>query len=130
MLERILFKLWYSLHRLPLSWLHALGRVLGRLYTLIPNRELRITEINLALCYPELGEVERRQLRDQTMQQIGATLMEMSAIWFRPLDDVLTMIHAIHGEEHLVRDEGQGLIILAPHIGGWEIVGGGLQRRG
>ncbi|MCG8124316.1 MAG: lipid A biosynthesis acyltransferase, partial [Candidatus Thiodiazotropha taylori] len=98
MLERILFKLWYSLHRLPLSWLHALGRVLGRIYTLIPNRELRVTEINLAICYPEMVEGERRRLRNQTMQQIGATLMEMSAIWFRPLDDVLTMIHAVHGE--------------------------------
>ncbi|MCG7967728.1 MAG: lipid A biosynthesis acyltransferase [Candidatus Thiodiazotropha taylori] len=130
MLERILFKLWYSLHRLPLSWLHALGRVLGRIYTLIPNRELRVTEINLAICYPEMVEGERRQLRNQTMQQIGATLMEMSAIWFRPLDDVLTMIHAVHGEKHLVRGEGQGLIILAPHIGCWEIVGVELQRRG
>ncbi|MCG7872537.1 MAG: lipid A biosynthesis acyltransferase [Candidatus Thiodiazotropha lotti] len=130
MLERILFKFWYSLHRLPLSWLHALGRVLGRLYTLIPNRELRTTEINLGLCYPGMDEVERRQLRNQTMQQIGCTLMEMSAIWFRPLDDVLAMINTIHGEEHLIRDEGQGLIILAPHIGCWEIVGVELQRRG
>ncbi|MCG8489136.1 MAG: lysophospholipid acyltransferase family protein [Chromatiales bacterium] len=130
MLERILFKLWYSLHRLPLSWLHAFGRVLGRLYTLVPNRELRIAEINLGLCFPEMNEAERHKLRNETMQQIGCTLMEMSAIWFRPLDEVMGMICTIHGEEHLVRDEGQGLIVLSPHIGCWEIVGLELQRRG
>lgn len=130
MLERILFKLWYSLHRLPLSWLHAFGRVLGRFYTLVPNRELRIAEINLGLCFPEMDEAERHQLRNETMQQIGSTLMEMSAIWFRPLDEVMGMICTIHGEEHLVRDEGQGLIVLSPHIGCWEIVGLELQRRG
>ncbi len=130
MLERILFKLWYSLHRLPLSWLHAAGRVLGRIYTLVPNRELRITEINLELCFPAMDAAERHRLRNQTMQQIGCTLMEMSAIWFRPLDDVMAMIGTIHGEEHFNRDEGRGLIILSPHIGCWEIAGLELQRRG
>jgi KDO2-lipid IV(A) lauroyltransferase len=130
MLERILFKLWNSLHHLPLSWLHALGRLLGKLYIRFPNRELRTIEINLNLCFPEMEPAQRIHLRKQTMQQIGCTLMEISAIWFKPLDQVLGMIEEIHGEENLNREDGQGLIILAPHIGCWEIIGYDLQRRG
>jgi Kdo2-lipid IVA lauroyltransferase/acyltransferase len=130
MLEQLFFKLWYTLHRLPLSWLHAFGRLLGKLYTLIPNRELKITETNLRLCFPHMRDEEIRLLRNQAMQQLGCTLMEMSAIWFRPLDEVLGLICEIEGEENFDRAEGQGMIILAPHIGCWEIVGVDLQRRG
>jgi KDO2-lipid IV(A) lauroyltransferase len=130
MMERLLFKIWYALHRLPLSWLHALGRLLGRVYILIPNRELRHTEINLRLCFPQMADEQIRSLRNQIMQQIGCTLMETSAIWFRPLDEVLEMIQGIEGERYFDRDEGQGLIVLSPHIGCWEIVGVDMQRRG
>jgi KDO2-lipid IV(A) lauroyltransferase len=130
MFEQITFKFWHTLHHLPLSWLHALGRLLGRLYTIFPNRELHIVETNLKLCFPKLDKAQQDRLRNQTMQQIGCTLMEMSAIWFWPLDRVLGLIHEIRGEESFSRDEGQGLIVLAPHIGCWEIIGYDLQRRG
>ena len=40
------------------------------------------------------------------------------------------MIHSVSGEEHLQRDQGQGLIVLAPHLGCWEIAGLYLASRG
>jgi KDO2-lipid IV(A) lauroyltransferase len=130
MLERILFNLWFSLRHLPLSWLHALGRLLGVLFTLYPSRERIITEINLRLCFPHMGAEQRHSLRNQAMQQLGCTLMEMSAVWFRPLDEVVGLIRDIKGDTCFDRADGQGLIILAPHIGCWEVVGLDLQRRG
>ena len=130
MFVRPFFNLWHFLHRLPLSWLHALGRLIGRLYTLFPNRELRNSEINLRLCFPEMEEAEILSLRNQVMQQMGCTLMEMSAVWFRPFDEVMGLIRGISGEECFDREEGQGLIVLSPHIGCWEIAGLELQRRG
>lgn len=130
MLEQLLFKLWYSLHRLPLSWLHRLGRLLGKLYTLAPSRERKITEINLRLCFPDMGDEQIRSLCNQSMQQLGCTLLEMSAIWFRPIDQVIELIRDIEGESHFDRPEGQGLIVLSPHIGCWEIIGLELQRHG
>jgi KDO2-lipid IV(A) lauroyltransferase len=113
-----------------LGWLHAIGHLIGILFTLIPNRELKITEINLHLCFPEKQDDEIRTLRNQVMRQIGCTLMEMSVVWFRHLDQVMDLIVEIKGEECFHRDEEQGLIILAPHIGCWELVGLDLQRRG
>lgn len=130
MKERLLFKLWYSLHHLPLSWLHSLGRLLGKLYTLVPNREREVTEINLRLCFPTMGDEQIRSLLGQAMQQLGCTLLEMSAIWFRPADEVIGLIREVNGASNFERQEGQGLIVLSPHIGCWEIVGLELQRRG
>ncbi|MET0088454.1 MAG: lysophospholipid acyltransferase family protein [Candidatus Thiodiazotropha sp.] len=130
MLVRIFYYIWRGMHVLPLSWLHACGRLIGNLFRLIPNRERNIIETNLRLCFPEKSEQEIRALRNRTLQGMGCTLMELSAVWFRPLDRVMGLIHSIEGEECFNRDAGQGVIILAPHIGCWELVGLELQRRG
>ena len=130
MIEQILFKLWYSLHYLPLPWLHRFGRLLGKFYSFTSNRERNITETNLRLCFPHLDDEQIRSLRNEAMQQLGCTFLEMPAIWFRPVDEVVGLIREIEGESNFDRPEGQGLILLAPHIGCWEIVGLDLQRRG
>jgi KDO2-lipid IV(A) lauroyltransferase len=130
MFVRIFYYIWRWLHVLPLSWLHAFGRLIGDGYRLIPNRERNIIEINLRLCFPEKSAHEIRALRNRTLQEMGCTLMELSAVWFRPLEQVMGLIHSIEGETCFDRDPGQGVIILAPHIGCWELIGLELQRRG
>ncbi|MET0067887.1 MAG: lysophospholipid acyltransferase family protein [Candidatus Thiodiazotropha sp.] len=130
MVVRIFYHIWRWMHVLPLSWLHAIGRLIGNLYRLIPNRERRIIDINLRLCFPQKPEPEIQALRNQTLQQMGCTLMELSAVWFRSLEQATSLICSVEGEVHLQRDPGQGLLVLAPHIGCWEIVGLDLQRRG
>jgi KDO2-lipid IV(A) lauroyltransferase len=54
---------------------------------------------------------------------MGATVMEMALIWFAPNKRVLSLIKQISGAELLEREQGQGVIILAPHLGCWEIIG-------
>jgi KDO2-lipid IV(A) lauroyltransferase len=108
---------------LPLKWLHRMGYLLGRLFIWLPNRERAITEINLRLCFPELSTIELKRLRDSSIKEMGATLMEMAAIWFAPTRRALAMVEQISGAELLEREQGQGLIILLPHLGCWEIIG-------
>jgi Kdo2-lipid IVA lauroyltransferase/acyltransferase len=129
MLIRLLIALWRRLGRLPLAWLHAIGRQLGLFYWLFPNRERRITRINLALCFPQLSEQEREAMCRRTLQQMGCSLMELSAIWFRPVAEVSGLVQQVSGEEHLQREPGQGLILLLPHLGCWEIIGVVLPAR-
>jgi KDO2-lipid IV(A) lauroyltransferase len=123
MLLRLLITLWRQLAMLPLPWLHAIGRGLGHLYEWIPNRERQVVQTNLELCYPQLSPMQRQRMRARVMQQLGCSLMEMSYIWFRPVPDVLAKIRGISGEELLQRPPGQGVIVLSPHLGCWEIVG-------
>jgi KDO2-lipid IV(A) lauroyltransferase len=54
---------------------------------------------------------------------MGATLMEMALIWFAPNKRVLGLVKQVSGAELLDRAQGQGVIILAPHLGCWEIIG-------
>lgn len=129
MLIRLLIALWRRLGRLPLAWLHVIGRMLGFCYWLFPNRERRTARINLALCFPELSERQREALCRRTLQQMGCTLMELSSIWFQPVGAVTGMVRQVSGERHLQREQGQGLILLLPHLGCWEIIGVVLPAR-
>jgi len=68
-------------------------------------------------------------MRRRVMGEIGCSLMELSYIWFRPLSDVLAQVRGVSGAQHLQRPADQGLILLLPHLGCWEIVGLDLPRR-
>lgn len=118
------------LARLPLLWMHRVGWMIGWLFILIPNRERLHAEINLRLCYPELTELDRRSLRDQSLVQAGRTFTEMAAVWFWPTERILGLIQSVSGAHHLQREPGQGLIVLAPHLGCWEIAGHYLASMG
>lgn len=120
---RLFIALWRRSGRLPLVWLHAIGHLMGLCYWLVPNRERRTILINLKRCFPELSRHQRNALCRHTLQQMGCGLMELALIWFRPLAEVRTLVREIHGEAMLQRAPGQGLILLLPHLGCWEIVG-------
>lgn len=115
---------------LPLRAIHYLGYLIGRLFVIIPNREREVAGINIRLCMPDLTEVEAITLRDRSLEQAGRTILEMAAIWLWPVERVLGLVHSVAGLEHLQREPGRGLIVLAPHLGCWEIAGLFLARLG
>ncbi|MEQ8858389.1 MAG: LpxL/LpxP family Kdo(2)-lipid IV(A) lauroyl/palmitoleoyl acyltransferase [Pseudomonadales bacterium] len=103
--------------RLPLPVLMGLGRGVGIAAFHVARSRRRITEINLALCFPEFDDAERRALARATFVHTGVSLAEMILVWLnpqRPLRDRFTM----HGVEHLLqaRAEGRGVILLAGHF--------------
>lgn len=123
MLIRLFTALWQRLGYLPLIGLHAIGVLIGTAYWLLPSRERRTTRINLALCFPHLDDSSRERLCRRHLQHMGRSLMELSAVWFRPMNKVAGLIHETSGAEHLERPSGQGMILLLPHLGCWEIIG-------
>lgn len=111
--------------KLPLGAAQTFGRFLGRLGWWLRTQSRRVTEINLQIAYPELGDVERCQLARESMKQTGQTIMEIPLMWEWPVERCLGLIREIEGEELLTqrREDGKGLILLAPHLGNWELAG-------
>jgi KDO2-lipid IV(A) lauroyltransferase len=64
------FVLWL-LHFLPLAWLSAIGAGIGSI--LYRFGRGRVTQINLAMCFPEMPERERRAWASGTSACSGAT---------------------------------------------------------
>ncbi|MDD9875422.1 MAG: lysophospholipid acyltransferase family protein [Gammaproteobacteria bacterium] len=73
-----------SLH-LPRRWVMATGGWLGDHLRRRNAKRRRIAEINLALCFPELSERERRQLLAEHFRQYARGLIDMALVlWAGP----------------------------------------------
>ena len=110
---------------LPLAWARALGRGLARLHGLFGSRSCKVTQRNIELAFPELTAAQQRNLVGASLSATGELMAEMGHIWLRPLTHVSSLIREVHGAS-LVSDAqaaGRGVIILAPHLGNWEVVG-------
>src|SRR5258708_15243336 len=106
--------------RVPLPLLHALGAALGWVVYLCSPRYRRDFKRNLALA----GLSDFR-LRCAAVGEAGKSVMEVPAVWLRPLARVADLVVEAKGWEHM--DEavkrGKGLIVVTPHIRCWENVG-------
>lgn len=115
----------YSCAFLPLPLLHTLGAGTGWLLTLVPNRLRAITRINLERCFPELAAPQRRRLLRRSLCESGKTLLETGALWLRPAQQILDLVHEVEGLDVVAQAQakGRGLILATPHLGAWEVAG-------
>lgn len=110
---------------LPLPLLHGIGAGIGRVLLYMDNRTVRDSEVNIALCFPELSARARRRLLRRSLQETGKTVLESGALWLRSGVRTLRLIRAVDGEELVVSAlrKGRGVILVTPHLGAWEAAG-------
>ncbi len=128
--EWLVRQLALGLSRLPFAFSQGLGWLLGTLLRFVPNKQRRNALINLRLCHPDWGEAEVRRFRDRALREEAKTFVEIAYLLLRPVPQVLALIRETQGLELLERPAGQGLIVLSPHLGAWEMAGLFLSTRG
>lgn len=119
----ILFRLTGIFGQFPLFLSRLLGRWLGWLLLVVPNRSRSVTRTNIAACFPELSPDEQDSLVRRSLQHTGMLTLEMAAIWCR-CDRWLEQHIVRVNHRHLLDDAlagKQGVILLLPHIGNWEV---------
>lgn len=109
---------------MPPAAVHAIGAGFGYLGWWLNSRRTKISRTNIQLCYPQLSDGDRESLVKQSMIETGKTLFEVGMLWFWPLEKVDRLITRVTGMEYLQRaiDENQGIILILPHHGTWEIL--------
>ncbi|OUS32360.1 hypothetical protein A9Q99_00800 [Gammaproteobacteria bacterium 45_16_T64] len=115
---------------LPLSVNRNLGMSVGWALWACNSELRRRTEINIALCYPKNSAAKNKDLVKQSLIQTGLTLFELGATYTKPPKVFLDRISEVEGEELLrtAQQNGKGVLLLAPHIGNWEIAGFFINR--
>jgi len=102
-----------------------LGRMVGWFLWKFPTQPRDVTETNLSICLPELTPAERTVLAKASLASTGMTLFEVPLMWEWPVDKCLDLVKDTQGLELLdeAMADGSGLILLAPHLGNWELTG-------
>lgn len=117
---RIIFQF---LSSLPLSVLHRMGALLGRLtYALSGQYATRMRE-NLQQAGFSLDDEQGRRLLSEAIAEAGKGLVELPWVWGRPYGEMLGSVKECLGAQYLeaARASGKSIIFLTPHLGCFEI---------
>lgn len=122
MLTRLALGLIWLVHKLPFFAVAKIGRGIGWLgYWLAVPRRI-VVDINLALCFPELSERERRTLNKRHFSALGRAFLERGILWYAPRERIERFVR-FEDQHHLDAVHGQPVLILAPHFVGLDMGG-------
>ncbi|WP_309678535.1 lipid A biosynthesis acyltransferase [Polaromonas sp.] len=112
---------------LPLSWIRALGSVLGwLLYGLVGSRR-RVVQANFALCFPALDEAARRRLTRQTFVYFAQAWLDRSWLWHAPQAWVRRRVRLTGAVQELAGNEPT--VIFLPHFVGLDAAWAGVAQQ-
>jgi KDO2-lipid IV(A) lauroyltransferase len=128
LMMRLLLWLLQGLHHLPLSWVRALGYLLGAVLFKTAGTRRRIAKRNLDLCFPEWNEAQKQQCLRQHFTVLGQSLLDRSWLWHAPaqvlrkrlqitLADGQIYTEAEEQQQKPLLPEGP-LMLFAPHFAG------------
>lgn len=105
-----------ALAYLPLSWLRALGWVLGLLLYLLVRARRRVVLTNLRLCFPQMQESARRLLARKVFVRFAQAWFDRSWLWHASPEVTLGRLKLRGAVPEL---EGrEPTVIFAPHFMG------------
>ncbi len=110
---------------LPLSVARWIGRMVGHGMWICRSKARRITEINIALAFPDMPPAQQRALARRSLLATGELTSEMGHVWLRGADTFADLVREVRGAELVTESvaQGRGVIVLGPHLGNWEVVG-------
>jgi KDO2-lipid IV(A) lauroyltransferase len=109
---------------LPRSMVLALGRGLGRLWSRLDRRHVRIAADNLRCAFPEWDEARVLRTARGVYAHFGAMLLDLLWLGRRTPAEILALVD-VEGEQH-AKDAvsgGTGALMVTGHIGNWELCG-------
>lgn len=102
--------------RWPLPLVRALGAALGWvLYGLIPSRR-KVVDTNLALCFPQWSQAQRRQVVRQVFTLFGQSWLDRAWLWHGAPELVRSRLHLTGALNELEGDAPT--VLFAPHFMG------------
>ena len=110
---------------LSLKNCHRIGGLFGWLISVTPNRHHFVTTTNVQICFPEMDSAQQQQLIKKSLIETGKTVTEVSPMWQWNKKKLLQSVKSVQGEELLQQalKENKGVILAAPHLGNWELLG-------
>ena len=109
---------------LPLRVLRGMGWLIGQALYLVAAPRRKVALRNLALCFPDATEAQRRQWARESFVGFCQTWLDRSWLWFAPREVVLDRVKLTGALDELLGDTPT--IIFAPHFYGMDAGGSAL----
>ena len=116
------------LSKLPLGVHYALGGVVTWFARDVAKYRRKVVDHNLALCFPEKSERERKAIRRGFYRHFGELVAE--TVWFGGCRNPerlrrRRLVETENPEEiPALFDAAPGMVVLCSHFGNWELLGG------
>ena len=109
---------------LPHRALRGLAIVLGALLYHLPWAKHRVIDRNLAMCFPERSDAQRRQLHRAYLVDLFRLVFDAGALWHATPERLKREIRFEHGEELLSPSPtgAPGTLYVSGHFGNWELL--------
>lgn len=116
---------------LPWCFARRVGIFLGLVAKIFLRKRRKVVLTNLSLSFPEKNIKQIKQIAHEVWVNLGLTVAEFAKIKKLNLNN-LTEYIVINGEEHIKESlkKGRGVILLAGHLGNWEMIGPALALKG
>ena len=92
MLVRLGVFIFWLIHFLPFRVIVAIGNGLGILLYPLASERRRVGMINLRLCFPDMSEVERKNLVRDHFKMFCRGLIERSILWWSSAERIRSLI--------------------------------------
>lgn len=115
----------WLLSLVPARWAQSVARPLAWVAWRVSPRLRTVSLKNLELCYPDLDDAPREALARESMRHYVRNGLDTGISWYGSRQRIERLFEDPVGAELL--DEaiarGQGVVLLAPHFGSWELLG-------
>ena len=101
---------------LPLSWVRALGWLMGSALFYVIRSRRRVAEINLSLCFPEHSRQQIRRLARKNFVYYMQALLDRGWLWHGSAAVTLNRLKITGSVEQLQNDEPA--VLFVPHFVG------------
>ncbi|MEX1033980.1 MAG: lysophospholipid acyltransferase family protein [Cellvibrionaceae bacterium] len=119
------------LGRLPLLVNRGIGGFVGRISYGFGGRPVEISRDNVNRCFPDMDPAGQAALVRSSLVHTAMTALEAPSIWIQAPEKLRCYVVGVDGFARVEQQQtsGRGLLLLAPHLGNWEIMGPWLPPR-
>lgn len=116
--------------RLPMALNRLIGGMIGNISWYCGNKTTQSSLANIQQCFPDKTDSEHRALAKASIISTAKTALEVSIIWTQPYEKLQRFVSGKQelNKIHQKIGQGKGVLLLAPHLGNWEILSPVLSR--
>lgn len=119
----------YLLSYLPWSLQQGIGKLLGNIIHATAKKRRHICDVNLAMCYPDMNNTERKALTKAHFESMGKGTIETFTSWFQSQKKFQPRF-TFEGQDVVdkVLAKGRGCILISGHFSPLDICGSQMPR--